>query len=56
MIDSGLNFQLAPWRPALEQQFGKQVNGVMTDGASTGALAASAAPDCNVGYIKKRNS
>jgi type IV secretory pathway VirD2 relaxase len=32
MIDDGLGFQLVPWRPALEQQLGKQVGGVMTSG------------------------
>jgi len=32
MIDDGLGFQLVPWRPALEQQLGKQVNGVMRPG------------------------
>jgi Protein of unknown function (DUF3363) len=29
MIDDGMGFQLVPWRPALEQQLGRQVNGVM---------------------------
>jgi type IV secretory pathway VirD2 relaxase len=29
MIDEGLGFQLVPWRPALEQQLGRQVSGVM---------------------------
>ncbi len=29
MIDDGLGFQLVPWRPALEQQLGRQVSGVM---------------------------
>lgn len=29
MIDDGLGFQLVPWRPALEQQLGHQVSGVM---------------------------
>ena len=29
MIDDGLGFQLVPWRPALEQQLGKQVSGVV---------------------------
>jgi type IV secretory pathway VirD2 relaxase len=29
MIDDGLGFQLVPWRPALEQQIGRQVSGVM---------------------------
>jgi type IV secretory pathway VirD2 relaxase len=28
MIDDGLGFQLVPWRPALEQQFGRQVSGI----------------------------
>ena len=28
-IDDGLGFQLVPWRPALEQQLGRQVSGVM---------------------------
>lgn len=30
MIDDGLGFQLVPWRPALEQQIGRQVAGVKT--------------------------
>ena len=29
MIDDGLGFQLVPWRPALEQQLGRRVSGVM---------------------------
>jgi type IV secretory pathway VirD2 relaxase len=32
MIDDGLGFQLVPWRPALEEQLGRQVSGVMTPG------------------------
>jgi type IV secretory pathway VirD2 relaxase len=32
MIDDGLGFQLVPWRPALEQQLGRQVSGVMVPG------------------------
>ena len=32
MIDDGLGFQLVPWRPALEQQLGRQVSGVMLPG------------------------
>jgi type IV secretory pathway VirD2 relaxase len=32
MIDDGMGFQLVPWRPALEQQLGKQVAGVMVPG------------------------
>jgi hypothetical protein len=35
MIDDGLGFQLVPWRPALEQQLGRQVLGVM---ASNGTV------------------
>ncbi len=30
MIDDGLGFQLVPWRPALEQQLGRQVLGTMS--------------------------
>jgi Protein of unknown function (DUF3363) len=30
MIDDGMGFQLVPWRPALEQQLGRQVSGVMS--------------------------
>jgi len=29
MIDDGLGFQLVPWRPALEQQLGRHVSGVI---------------------------
>jgi type IV secretory pathway VirD2 relaxase len=32
MIDDGFGFQLVPWRPALEQQLGRQVSGVMMPG------------------------
>lgn len=32
MIDDGLGFQLVPWRPALEQQLGNHVSGVITPG------------------------
>jgi type IV secretory pathway VirD2 relaxase len=32
MIDDGLGFQLVPWRPALEQQLGRQVAGVIKPG------------------------
>jgi type IV secretory pathway VirD2 relaxase len=32
MIDDGLGFQLVPWRPALEQQLGRQISGVMLPG------------------------
>jgi type IV secretory pathway VirD2 relaxase len=32
MIDDGFGFQLVPWRPALEQQIGRQVTGVMMSG------------------------
>ena len=34
MIDDGVGFQLVPWRPALEQQIGKQVSGVLSPGGS----------------------
>ncbi len=34
MIDDGMGFQLVPWRPALEQQLGKQVAGVMSPGGA----------------------
>jgi type IV secretory pathway VirD2 relaxase len=36
MIDDGLGFQLVPWRPALEQQLGKQASGVMAPGGTVG--------------------
>ena len=36
MIDDGMGFQLVPWRPALEQQLGKQVAGVMSPGGGVG--------------------
>jgi type IV secretory pathway VirD2 relaxase len=32
MIDNGLGFQLIPWSPALERQFGRHVAGVAKDG------------------------
>jgi type IV secretory pathway VirD2 relaxase len=34
MIDDGMGFQLVPWRPALEQQLGRQVSGVMSPGGA----------------------
>jgi type IV secretory pathway VirD2 relaxase len=34
MIDNGLGFQLVPWRPALEQQLGQQVSGVLGPGGN----------------------
>jgi Protein of unknown function (DUF3363) len=34
MIDNGLGFQLVPWRPALEQQLGQQVSGVLAPGGN----------------------
>ena len=36
MIDDGLGFQLVPWRPALEQQLGRQVGGVVMAGGRVG--------------------
>ena len=32
MIDDGLGFQLVPWRPALEQQLGREVRGIAISG------------------------
>ena len=34
MIDDGMGFQLVPWRPALEQQLGHRVTGVMAPGGN----------------------
>jgi type IV secretory pathway VirD2 relaxase len=34
MIDDGLGFQLVPWRPALEQQLGRQVSGTARAGGA----------------------
>jgi hypothetical protein len=34
MIDDGTRFQLVPWRPALEQQLGRQVGGVIAPGGN----------------------
>ncbi|WP_454886386.1 relaxase/mobilization nuclease domain-containing protein [Sphingomonas oryzagri] len=34
MIDDGLGFQLVPWRPAIEGQVGKHINGVMGPGGN----------------------
>jgi hypothetical protein len=34
MVDDGMGFQLVPWRPALEQQLGRQVSGMMAPGGS----------------------
>ena len=32
MIDNGLGFELVPWKPALEEQLGRQVSGVVLSG------------------------
>ncbi|ABD89430.1 relaxase/mobilization nuclease domain-containing protein [Rhodopseudomonas palustris] len=32
MIDDGLGFQLVPWRPALEQQLGRHISGIVKPG------------------------
>ena len=34
MIDDGMGFQLVPWRPALEQQLGHHVSGVIAPGGN----------------------
>jgi len=34
MIDDGMGFQLVPWRPALEQQLGRPVGGVVMPGSN----------------------
>jgi type IV secretory pathway VirD2 relaxase len=34
MIDDGMGFQRVPWRPALEQQLGRQVSGALLPGGS----------------------
>ena len=34
MINDGLGFQLVPWRPALEQELGREVRGVMAPGGN----------------------
>lgn len=34
MVDDVMGFQLVPWRPALEQQLGRQVTGVMAPGGN----------------------
>ncbi len=34
MIDDGLGFQLVPWRPALDQQLGRHVSGVLAPGGN----------------------
>jgi type IV secretory pathway VirD2 relaxase len=34
MIDDGLGFQLVPWRPALEKEFGREVRGVIAPGGN----------------------
>jgi len=34
MIDDGMGFQLVPWRPALEQQLGHHVSGVIARGGN----------------------
>jgi hypothetical protein len=32
MIDDGLGFSLVPWRPVIEKEIGREVNGVMRGG------------------------
>lgn len=34
MIDSGLGFELVPWKPALEQHIGRHISGVVQPGGS----------------------
>ena len=34
MIDDGMGFQLVPWRPALEQQLGHHISGVIAPGGN----------------------
>jgi Protein of unknown function (DUF3363) len=34
MMDDGTRFQLVPWRPASEQQLGRQVGGVIAPGGN----------------------
>jgi hypothetical protein len=34
MIDDGTRFQLVPWRPALKQQLGRKVGGVIAPGGN----------------------
>ena len=34
IIDDGMGFQLVPWRPALEQQLGRHVSGVIAPGGN----------------------
>jgi uncharacterized protein DUF3363 len=34
MIDDGFEFQLVPWRPALEQKLGQHVTGTLTPGGA----------------------
>ena len=34
MIDSGLGFELVPWKPALEEHVGRHVSGVVQPGGS----------------------
>ena len=34
MIDDGMGFQLVPWRPALEQQLGRHISGVIAPGGN----------------------
>jgi type IV secretory pathway VirD2 relaxase len=41
MIDDGMGFQLVPWRPALEQQLGHHISGVIAPGGNVDWRVAS---------------
>ena len=54
MIDDGMRFQLVPWRPALEQQLGRQVGGVIAAGgnaAGSGARVSDGSTNGGVGWL-----
>lgn len=44
VLDDGLGFQLAPWRPALETHRGKTVGGVLEPGGMTWSLGRTRGP------------
>ncbi|WP_241736180.1 DUF3363 domain-containing protein [Caulobacter sp. RHG1] len=44
VLDDGLGFQLAPWRPALEGHLGRRVSGVLEPGGMRWSLGRSLGP------------
>jgi hypothetical protein len=44
VLDDGLGFQLAPWRPALEGHLGRKVSGILESGGMRWSLGRGLGP------------